>query len=168
LLYYKYMKKRGFTLVELLVVIAIIGVLAALGGVYFTSTRTKARDTKRKFEIAQIGRFLSLSCYLPEAGEGEYDLSEIISEIKAKNPQAEKMLSADFKDPKSGTATESFYKYLVIENGKKCVLYANLENAEEPVTLSNLTEPTPAGGTGVLAAPTNGWNGTNRYFQVSN
>jgi len=162
------MKKRGFTLIELLVAIAIIGILATLIIVALNSARTKARDTKRKFEISQIGKFLTLSCYLPDAGGGEYDLLEIIDEVRAKFPQAGNALPRQIKDPKAGTDTESFYRYIVTADGSKCALYANLENENEPVTLKGLTEPTAGGASGVLEASSAGWNGSTKYIQASN
>ena len=160
--------KSGFTLIEILVVIAIIGLLATASIVYLTPALKKGRDSKRKNDLAQIGRFLSLSCYLPDAGDGEYDLAGLIQEFKIKNPQYANFLAQTPKDPSKGDDTQSYYYYKVIDNGTKCALYANLENNNEPVTLPAIFAPTPGGGSGVLKADTAGWNGTDKYFQYSN
>ena len=67
---------QGFTLIELLVVIAIIGIISTLAIVAFSGVRAKANDAKRKFELTQIGKFFSTTCYVPEAGVGTYDLAD--------------------------------------------------------------------------------------------
>ncbi|MBI5733658.1 MAG: type II secretion system protein [Candidatus Kerfeldbacteria bacterium] len=159
--------RPGFNLVELLISIAIIAVLATLATVYLLPARTKARDAKRKIDIAQIGRFLTAGCYLPQAGAGDYDAADLLAELKLKYPDYAGYLNSPPYDPKSGSATETYYHYAVTADNK-CILYANLENNDEPVTLPNITVPTPGAGQGVLAAPTPGWNGTNKYFQYSN
>ena len=135
----------------------------ALGG-----TRIKARDTKRKADIAMIGKFLALSCYLPTSGGGAYDLSELIDELKTKYPQYQTMIARTPRDPKVGTDTISHYVYEVTADGKNCTLYANLENKEEPITLPSLTSPTPGGGQGVLQGNSEGPNKTLIYFQYTN
>lgn len=159
--------KNAFTLVEILVTIAIIGLLAGIVIVALNSTRYKARDVKRKSDLSQIGRFFSLSCYLPDGGVGEYDLNQLLDEFRLNYPQYANSIPSTIKDPKSGTEAESFYKYIVDENNN-CVLYANLENDSEEVTLPNISTPTPAGGKGVWQAASAGWNGSDKYFQVSN
>jgi len=160
--------KSGFTLIELLVVIAIIGLLAVTSVVYLTPALKKGRDAKRKNDLAQIGRFLSLSCYLPDAGDGEYDLANLLQEFKTKNPQYANFLAKTPVDPSKGDDDQSYYYYQVIDGGKKCVLYANLENQAEAVTLPGITSPTPGGGSGVYETEAAGWNGTDKYFQFSN
>jgi prepilin-type N-terminal cleavage/methylation domain-containing protein len=160
-------KNRAFTLIETLVVIAIIGIIASTVMVSLLGARNKARDVKRKAELSQIGRFLTTSCYLPDSGEGDYDLMPVALELLAKNPQYSQYLKTIPKDPKSGSDSESGYRYIVSDSGNKCAVYANLENEKEPVTL-NITEPTAKGGTGVLRATSNGRNGTPLYFEYSN
>lgn len=158
--------KNGFTLIELLVTVAIIGVLASILFVALGGGREKARDAKRKLEIAQFGRFLSLGCYMPDGGGGEYDVAIIASELKIKYPQQAQFVANVPRDPKIGSESETFYKYIVSSDGKHCVLYTNLENENEQVTLTSISMATPGGGTGVFQAGSLGWNDTDKYFQV--
>ena len=159
--------KKGFSLIEILVVMAIIGIIATIVLVSLLGARDKARDTKRKAEISQIGRFLTISCFLPDSGDGTYDLLPLAQEIINKNPQYEKYFNVVPRDPRSGTDTESMYYYIVSDNGNKCAIYANLENEKEKVTL-DIVVPTTKGGTGVFRAIDSGWNNTQLYFQYSN
>src|SRR4051794_24539940 len=159
--------KRGFTLIEILVVIAIVGILASIMFVAFSSAKDKARDSVRKGEISQFGRFLTLGCFTPTEGPGQYDLLQIATELKAQYPQYAQMMQSVPKDPKSGSDTVSGYQYIVDVNSK-CALFGNLESDSEPVTLPAIAAPTPGGGTGVFQALSSGPNGSNKYFQVSN
>jgi len=70
-------KKNGFTLIELLVVIAIISLLASIVFTSLSSTRAKARNSRRLAEIHQIQN--SFNLYLlnnndkyPAVAQGTY------------------------------------------------------------------------------------------------
>jgi len=161
-------QRSAFTLIEVLVVVTIIGILATIVFVTLAPIRIKARDTKRKAELSQIGRFLAGSCYQPSGGDGDYDLANLFDELKIRYPQITNFISQPPQDPKTGSLSQTNYHYIFSSAGPKCVLYANLENVSEPVTLTQFTAPTPGGGTGVLRTVSAGWNGTDLYFQFSN
>ena len=160
------MKKPGFTLIEILVVIAIIGLLSGVILVAINPARAKARDVRRKSELRQVGQFLSASsCYIPNAGPGDYDIAALVPELQAKYPQYASLIGNAPQDPKTGSSSQTNYRYIVIDDSR-CDLYANLENENEPVTLTGITAPTAGGGTGVLRAATDGPNGSPIYYQI--
>jgi prepilin-type N-terminal cleavage/methylation domain-containing protein len=161
----QYPSRRGFTLLEVIVVVAIITILSSIALFSMSEARIKARDAERKSEVAQYGRILTASCFTPGAGPGEYDLADVIVEFAAQNTQYAEYLALIPQDP-SGSASETRYRYVVDGDGK-CALFANLENSKERVTLQ-ITTATPSGGSGVFQAPASGWNGTDKYFHVSN
>ena len=159
--------RLGFTLLELLISVAIIAIVSTLAVVALIGVVRNSRDAKRKHDLAQMGRFLfSAECYLPDAGAGDYDVTEVAAELRTKYPQYAAALASLPRDPKTGTVAASNYRYEVTANGH-CVMYANLENAREEVTLPSISDPTPNAGIGVLQAVAAGPNGTPFYHQIS-
>lgn len=53
-------RRSGFTLIELLVVIAIIGLLSTLALISLSGARIKARDTRRKSDLATIVKAMEM------------------------------------------------------------------------------------------------------------
>jgi prepilin-type N-terminal cleavage/methylation domain-containing protein len=158
--------KNAFTLIEILVVIAIVAILATIVGTSLFGVRDRARDAKRMNDLNQIGRFLTFGCLMPDAGAGEYDLKLLLNEFRTKYPQYASQIP-DIKDPKTGTDPVSNYKY-IIDASNNCVLYANLEREDEKITLPGINVPTPHGGKGVFEGLSVGWNGSKKFFQISN
>ncbi len=156
--------RGGFTLFEVLITVAIIGILSGIVFLLVLGSGPKARDSQRKAEVSDIGRALMVSCYIPAAGPGVYDLGQLYPELVSKYPKIADYITQMPHDPKGNNST-TLYMYSV-NAGKKCAIYANLENNSEPVTLQGISQPGPGGGTGVLDAGANGWNGSSKYFQV--
>jgi len=159
--------RKGFTLIEILVVVGIIALLTAVAYVAFGGTLRKSRDTKRKYDLAQIGRFVvSSECYVPNAGAGDYDLKDLASELSVKYPPFAQLVKSLPKDPKIGNESVSGYRYVVSDDMQHCAMYANLENEKEPITLAGINAPTAGAGTGVLQAAHPGPNNTAIYYQI--
>ncbi|MBN1585567.1 type II secretion system protein [Candidatus Uhrbacteria bacterium] len=122
-------RKRGFTVIELLVTVGIVAVLATVVLAATGSVRRKARDSRRKLELAQIGRFMAGgSCYSPDGGPGTYDLADLFGELTARYPQAKAMIPRVPRDPNGGSDERTLYSYILSDDGKNCALFANLEN----------------------------------------
>lgn len=159
--------RKGFSLVELLVVVAVVGVLATVVTVAVLPARRKARDTARVAEMNQMGRFLlAISCYAPSSGPGDYDLQALYQDLVTANPNVATYIKEAPRDPKTGSAAASGYRYAYTAD-EKCALYANLENPDAQVTLGDLSAPTPGGGTGTLRAGADGPNGSPLYYQIA-
>lgn len=159
-------KTGGFTLIEILITVGIIALLSTFVFIAVSGSGSKARDAKRKTEISEIGKVLVLSCYIPTAGAGVYDIAQLYPELLQKYPQISDYMAVVPHDP-NGNNTSTLYMYSV-NAAKKCAVYANLENNSEPVTLPGVSQPGPGGGTGVLDTGISGWNGSSKYFQVAN
>ena len=151
----------GFTLVELLITVGIISILATGVMVAMRGATVRARDTKRKAELTQVGRLLQSGCRAPDGGMLDIDLKDYAVQLAAQYPQYQSFLQNVPKDPQSGNDAQSGYRYIVNNDTTKCAVYANLENNEEPISLPAINTPTPGGGTGTLRTYAPGPNGTN-------
>lgn len=60
-------KQTGFTIVELLIVIVVIGILAAITIVAFNGVQSRARDTQRKSDLAQLAK--AIHYYAADKGD---------------------------------------------------------------------------------------------------
>lgn len=127
--------RTGFTLVELLIVLAIIGILSAMSLVTIADARAKARDARRKGDLATMR--LSLFLYAADAndffpatvggsdpnrsskGEGIWSLDP------ASNPLVPESMTGRIVDPVN-TTTYS-YSYDTNATNTAYVLCAGLE-----------------------------------------
>jgi general secretion pathway protein G len=76
-------KQSGFTILELLVIISIIALISSIAVFYLQNARIRARDTKRKADISQVQKALSLyfedyGIYPPLAGGSPTALSDAL------------------------------------------------------------------------------------------
>lgn len=106
---------QGFTLIELLIVITIIGILATLILASFGGAQAKARDGRRKSDLAQIKRGMELaksdckgSAYYPYLGgstavDAYNNLSSYLSDSDLKH------MSSAPKDPKDSAPQQYAY-----------------------------------------------------------
>lgn len=78
-----YKKQAGFTIVELLIVIVVIAILAVITIVAYNGIQTRARDTLRKNDIAQLkksllaynvvhGGVVTVGAYVDYVADGSY------------------------------------------------------------------------------------------------
>lgn len=131
----------GFTLVELLIAMAILAILSTLGLSNFQSARIKARDLSRKSDLQTIAK--SLEAYVNDYRT--YPLSSN-GKIVCKNGQVTCDWGSAFIDDK-GTiyastlpADGSGALYYYESTGNSYVLYARLENENDPSIDSSITQ----------------------------
>ncbi|MBP7768371.1 prepilin-type N-terminal cleavage/methylation domain-containing protein [Candidatus Woesebacteria bacterium] len=141
--------KSGFTLIELLVSITIMGILAAIGLSSFNSAQIKARDAKRKSELASIARALELY----NTDFGVYPANNSSGAIMGCGTgtsvctttfiaNSTTYMGTMPKDPKAYQ-----YVYSQQNSGKGFILYALLENNQETTTSYAGTDCDPSAST---------------------
>lgn len=140
--YFSLLKQtQGFTLIELLVVIAIITTLTGLVATNFVNSQAKARDARRKSDLANIQRALELfyndhGTYPDEstnriAGCGPSSNSACPWASSFTDGNGTVYMEIIPGDPVSGTT----YYYNVDTTGGKLryQLFARLENTNDPI-----------------------------------
>lgn len=142
-------QSRAFTLIELLVVIAILGILAVVGLASFRSSQAKARDARRKSDLANIQRAFEM--YFNDYGS--YPLSDASGQVVIPNvgslawaggtefiDENGTIYMKQLPNDPSGNRT-----YCYLSDGTSYRLYARLENTEDfqrltnPVTCNSLS-----------------------------
>jgi len=135
----KYLR-LGFTLVELLIVIAIIGILAAFVLTNLSGARERARDARRKGDLAAIAQGLRLY-YNDTQG---FPTSTAGFQITS-NPWNGPLTSADGntsymnllpRDPSSTTTSPVNYRYYSVSSDS-FLLVSTLENDSDEDALTS-------------------------------
>lgn len=120
-------KPNGFTLIELLVAATIIIVLSAIGLVSFTRAGIRARDSKRKGDIAQVRSALEL--YRSDVGTYPAAPASFAALVSNLNTGGY-LSSGNITDPK-GTGSY-VYTYTPANGDTTYTLTATLENTSDP------------------------------------
>jgi len=159
--------QSGVSLTGIIIALIIVGFVAFyMIGSLFSGTG-EVRDRERKEDLNKFQYILKEACYFPPKGAGEYDLAEVFAGIKASAPQYGNVFKSIPFDPARGSEKRTNYIYTVSLDGRRCSVFVNLENENEPVTLT-IQFPTPGSGTGVIESKVKGVNGSHKYYQVSN
>jgi len=122
---------KAFTLMELLIVVTIIGILTVIGLGSYRSSQAKARDTKRKADISNVSKALTMYYNdhgrFPEANDGEImgaawggEFSSLEGVIYMKKLPSDPINNVE-------------YIYETDENGSYYRLYTILENPNDAV-----------------------------------
>jgi prepilin-type N-terminal cleavage/methylation domain-containing protein len=130
-------KKEGFTLLELLLVIAIIGVVSAFFVNNFLNTQRRARDNRRKADLNSIASALEkyyaaikeypLATTTKSSTDSQQPWITGLTYIYTGNAETIPYVSTD---PKNSSTYR--YTYTTDLTKKKFILWANLENDNDP------------------------------------
>ena len=174
------MKKTttGFTIVELLIVIVVIAILAAISVVAYTGIQTRARDTIRSSDMANIVK--SLEAYYvvngeypasinPSGGASGWEFSNDVASGRVfMQTLGEHAGSRIPLDPSNDSAPN--YQYISLNNGY--TFSANSCTISQPFYVLRVTyesssnNPTPAGSAAATCGGESGWasTSTRRYI----
>lgn len=125
--------QNGFTLIELLVGLAIISILAAVTWGNFSNTLIKGRDSRRKQDLAAIGKALEL--YYNDTKT--YPTGVPGGATPFVNPGDSNVVYMQ-KVPSDPQSSSRQY-CLLSTDGTYYQLYTRLENANDPALLPTIT-----------------------------
>lgn len=138
---------HGFTLMEILIAMTILAIITGVGFTAFTTSLRRSRDAQRKQGLEQLQRalenFINDVGVYPQASVNERMYDDVNGgdyawggtfdyEVRGETVDYMERLP---KDP----LTDRTYKYYVSNDRKKYVVYAALENLEDPAALGGLT-----------------------------
>lgn len=133
-------RSNGFTLMEILVAMAIMAILAGVGFGSYSSSLKRSRDAQRKSGLDQLQKalenFVADNAVYPQASASQRMYDDISGgdfawggsfdyEVRGATIQYMKQLP---KDPDNSRA----YQYYVSDDRRKYILYAALENENDP------------------------------------
>jgi type II secretion system protein G len=116
-------QKRGFTLLEMLIIITIIGVLVAIGLTNYTDVQVRARDTKRKNDLASLQEAVELY----HLDYDTYPASALIAWGGSFTDDNGTVYMAEVPQDPSGNS----YVYEYLSDGDGYRLYTTLENVND-------------------------------------
>lgn len=136
------MRNNGFSLIELLVVIFVIGILVGVVLPNFVSSRERARDARRKHDLAEVKTALRLYYNDNQSYPSTVNFGTSWSPYMQSVPE----------DPLEGRN----YSYCVSADGEQFLLFALLENQadselDESATRCSVADGTWGGGSCSLA-----------------
>lgn len=141
-------RAEGFTLIELLIVMLLLAALTFMGIGSYLSSQRKGRDTRRKTDVQEISRTLEM--YLNDMGNypGNDNSGRMLAcsdgvsvcewgeaWYKTEGNRATTYMQNTPKDPSAGQR----YFYYKVPNKTAYLLYARLENPDDPGYDGNLT-----------------------------
>lgn len=128
---------KGFTLIELMVVIGVMGALIAIVAGNFVSAQVKARDARRKNDLAQVGKAVEL--YYND--HGRYPLSSGNGTVSGCGSDSEQPCAwgSSFEDEHGTLYMDTLPRertngmsYVYVSDGIAYQLFARLENLNDP------------------------------------